>query len=198
METGNLLSRYGPWLGLIGALLFSIMWMVAVVTDGNWVFGEETLSELGGDRPGAIFFNTGVIAEGLMALIFAYSLLQRGNSKLWKAGTGLFILASLFLIGIGVFPINTGDPHTFFSYAFFGTVLLALSLIALPVGRLLGRSASILTIALIGVSLALLVMTSIPLTEAVAVICLLIWSGVVSLMIKARDPRSRITADDHT
>lgn len=157
--------------------------------DGSWIFGEETLSELGGDRPGALIFNVGVIIEGFLAMVFSCSLLEyMKGSLLGRIGAGLLLIASIFLIGVGVFPITTGDPHTFFSYAFFLTALIALIVLVLPVARRvpMGGGLSILTAGLVLVSIGFLVTSSIPMTEAVAVICLLIWSGSISLVIGMR------------
>jgi hypothetical membrane protein len=68
--------RFGAICGLIGALFFSVMWIVAVFVDGNWIMGKETLSELGGNRPGAFFFNSGVIVEGILGLFYGLGLLH--------------------------------------------------------------------------------------------------------------------------
>lgn len=185
-ENRGSLIRYCALIGFIGAVVFSLMWTSAVVVDGNWVLGEETLSELGGDRPGSIYFNSGVIVTGVMGLIFAIGLYALMDGRLLgQIGAVVAMVGAIALIGVGVFPITTGDYHTFFSYAFFGIMLVSLLLLAYPIWkeRRLGPLAGLLTVGALVVSLGFLFTTSIPLTEAVAVICLLMWMVAISVLI---------------
>lgn len=172
--------------GLIGAIIFSLMWSAAVYVDGHWIFGEETLSELGGDRPGRWLFNSGVIIEGVLALVFSTGMykLMKGY-RAGRIGAAIMFLGGVALIGVGIFPIDTGTPHTVFSYVFFGLMLLALSILILPLFRhtLFGKAMGIITLLAVAISLAFLFSSPIPLTEAVAVICLLIWSSAISIQI---------------
>jgi hypothetical membrane protein len=185
MEKQNLV-RYLAVVGLLGAILFALLWISAVIVDGNWILGEETLSELGGDRPGKLYFNTGVIAMGVMGLFFALGLfLMFKKDLLGRIGTVVLIIGAFALIGVGVFPITTGVYHTFFSYTFFGLMLITLFLLAIPIWResRLGPVGGLVTAGGLAVSLMFLFTTSIPLTEAVAVICLLIWTVTISSLI---------------
>ena len=172
--------------GLLGALTFAFMWSAAVVTDGHWILGQETLSELGGDRPGRSFFNAAVITEGILGLIFSSGIyrLMKGNN-LGRLGSMVFFIGAIALIGVGIFPITTGSPHTVASYAFFGLMLIALLLMIAPIFHhpVLGKVGGVVTIASLIVSLGFLFAAPIPPTEAVAVICLLIWSSAQSLLI---------------
>lgn len=185
-EDRGSLIMYCALIGFIGAVVFSLMWTLAVLVDGSWVFGEETLSELGGDRPGRIYFNSGVIITGIMGLIFAIGLYVLMDGKfLGRIGAVVAMMGAIALIGVGIFPITTGAYHTFFSYAFFGIILVSLLLLAYPIWKeeRLGPLAGLLTISALAVSLAFLFTSSIPLTEAIAVICLLIWMVVISTLI---------------
>jgi hypothetical membrane protein len=185
MEKENLI-RTTAIIGLLGAILFALLWTSAVIVDGNWVLGEETLSELGGDRPGRLYFNTGVIAMGIMGLLFAVGLfLILKEDLLGRIGTSVLFVGAVALIGVGIFPITTGECHTFFSYAFFGLMLATLLLLALPIWResRLGPVGGIVTVGALATSLVFLFASSIPLTEAVAVICLLIWTVTISILI---------------
>jgi len=172
--------------GLIGAIIFSLFWLTAVYVDGHWILGKETLSELGGDRPGRLFFNSGVIIEGILSLVFSSGVyrLMKGH-KAGRVGTTIMFLGAISLIGVGVFPIDTGTPHTIFSYTFFGLMLLALSILIRPLYRhpVFGKAGSFITLSAVTISLAFLFTSPVPLTEAVAVICLLIWSSTISLQI---------------
>ncbi|MEM2943657.1 MAG: DUF998 domain-containing protein [Methanomassiliicoccales archaeon] len=184
MPIKKLLLRIGAFCGLIGALVFSIMWISAAYVDSNWVLGEQTLSELGGDRPGRDLFNSGVIIEALLSILFVFALrISFENDKLGKLGTDVFFFAAISLLGVGIFPITTGIYHTIASYGFFGLALLALAILIKPLHKsaIFGRLYSMLTLIAITISLVFVFLTSIPLAEAVAVICLLVWSSAVSI-----------------
>jgi hypothetical membrane protein len=175
----------------MGAIIFALMWIVAATVDSSWVLGEQTLSELGGDRPGRIFFNTGVILEALLSIVFVFGLKNTLSSdNLGKAGSAVFFLAAISLLAVGVFPITTGVYHTVASYSFFGLSLIALIILIRPLqsSRAFGAIFSIITIVAIVVSLGFLFFTNIPTAEAVAVICLLFWSLIVSVrMLTAKE-----------
>ncbi|MCQ5376222.1 MAG: DUF998 domain-containing protein, partial [Methanomassiliicoccales archaeon] len=153
--------------------------------------GEQTLSELGGNRPGRIFFNTGVILEALLSIVFVFGLRYTlSNDNLGKAGSVVFFLAAVSLLAVGIFPITTGVYHTVASYSFFGLSLIALIILIRPLqlSRVFGAIFSIVTIVAILISLGFLFLTNIPTAEAVAVICLLFWSSIISIrMLTAKE-----------
>lgn len=175
----------GALAGILGAVFFTIVWTAAVIVDGHWTFGEETLSALGGDRPGAVIFNLGVITEGLLGLLFSIGFYRLNDGLLHRAGSAVLVLSTVFLIAVGIFPVTTGALHDISSYAFFGLALLALLLLIFPLKnqRSFGVLGAGLTVVLVIISLSFLFTSPIPLTEAVAVICLLIWVSSMSLMI---------------
>ena len=175
---------WGALAGIIGAVAFSTLWSLAIITDGHWIFGVETLSELGGHRPGRCFFNTGLIVMGLLSLPFGAVLYRKfEHTNLGKISIGTFVLAAISLIGIGVFPINTGSPHTFFSWAFFSTVIISLTIMLRPIWMFsrLGRPIVVVTLGtvMVGYITIILVATKnmeLALSEALVVISLLIWT----------------------
>jgi len=175
-------------MGLVGALIFSYLWVAAVLVDGNWIMGVETLSELGGDRRGSFLFNTGVITMGFAGLAFSSGLYLCLGSPLKGSGSIVLMVGSVALIGVGIFPITAGDPHTFFSYLFFGLMLFSLAMLVWPLSRepRIGSLGGAVTLGSIVVSLGFLFNSSVPMTEAVAVICLLIWSVTISSLILIR------------
>ncbi|TFG55673.1 MAG: DUF998 domain-containing protein [Methanomassiliicoccus sp.] len=146
---GEKMIMWGALAGIIGAVAFSTLWSLAIITDGHWIFGVETLSELGGHRPGRCFFNTGLIVMGLLSLPFGAVLYRKfEHIALGKISTGAFVLAAISLVGIGVFPINTGTPHTFFSWVFFSTVIISQTIMLRPIwmSPRLGRPALVVTL----------------------------------------------------
>lgn len=179
--------RIGAMAGLAGAIIFSILWTAAVQQDGDWAFGENTLSELADTaRPGRDLFNAGVIMAALLWIPFALAIMRclpRGPFA--KAGSVLFLTSAFALLAIGIFPIDTGAPHTVASWTFFVVAMVSLLLMAKPIGdsEVFGRIGMLPTVIAPVLSLTLLMLTSVPLAEAVAVICLMVWAAIISILI---------------
>jgi hypothetical membrane protein len=184
--------RTGAIAGIIGVFEFSVMWISAAIADGHWVLGEMTLSELGGKgRAGAVLFNTGVIVEAILALVFAFGLYKAlGKTALSRvAAIGLFA-ACLALLGVGLFPISTGTPHTMASYAFFGLVVIAIALLIVPIWRshVFHSSGGIITLLTLLVPLLLAPFINLPTLEMLTVIILMAWCLFISVRMLFHHP----------
>jgi hypothetical membrane protein len=191
MRVLNGIRRWGPLLGLCGAVAFMCLWLAAIMADGHWLFGVETLSELGGHRPGRCYFNTAVTIMGLLAIPYGLALyLRYRQSIVGKGSAGLLLLACLFLVGVGVFPIDTGAPHTFFSWAFFSTIIISLTVMLWPMGKdavlsLSGRglTTTVVLTAYVTIALVALGVMELALSEALVVIALDLWVIVTCIML---------------
>lgn len=185
MNTKFLSPRVGALSGLIGSVTFAVLWIAAAFQDGNWVLGEMTLSELGDrSRPGAALFNGAAIIAGIMLVIFSVGLYRvLSTSAAGRLGTTTMGLASVMLIGVGVFPIDTGMPHRIVSLAFFMLAAIAMVLIIVPAWKnhVLYHSGGLLTAVLLIVGLAGTAMLPLPAAEALAVGCLLLWTTLISI-----------------
>lgn len=165
--------------GIVGValpLFFSTMWAAAVVVNGHWVLGEDTLSELGGNVPSRWIFNTAVIVAGLMGVDFSVGLMMRlAPSKTGRAGGALLAIASAGLITVGLFPIDTGGSHSLATIFFFGFAGLAAFVLLYPVYRWVGAKGMpfIVLVAAIALSFASVVLTPLPFAEAFAVASLM-------------------------
>jgi len=137
-----------------------------------------------------LFFNSGVITEGFLCLFYGLGLLHAiRKGILQRAGIAILLIASFALIMVGVFPITTGFAHGIASYSFFGMSLLAILILVYPLWKedRFGPNVGIVTLGSAIVSLAFLFATTVPLAEVVAVICLLIWSSLISILMLTRD-----------
>ena len=189
------LSRIGAWAGITGTMAFGLLWTAAVIADGSWAFGEDTLSELGRmDGGGRDIFNSAVILASILWMIFTlglYSILQRRWST--RVGGALFFISAFSLLGIGIFPIDSGTPHTVASWSFFIGALVSLLILALPVSQTecFGRLGLVPTLVAPLISLSFLIWTTVPLAEAVAVMCLMAWAVIMSALILLHVPRRK-------
>ncbi|MGB9714084.1 MAG: DUF998 domain-containing protein [Candidatus Bathyarchaeales archaeon] len=82
---------------------------------------NNALSDLGVvEGVTSMVFNGGLIVSGILATIFAIGLYNYlGGSTLGKAGSLIFVLDTLALMLIGVFPENIKPTHYYVSVMFF-------------------------------------------------------------------------------
>ena len=126
----NSLQRIGASSGVIAPVFAFICIIIAVATypQFNWV--NSALSDLGVIRGvTGIVFNFGLVACGFLALNFAiFGLHQYFKVNLiGKIGAGVFAVASIALICIGIFNESFSPTHYLASVAFF--VFLPISLL---------------------------------------------------------------------
>jgi len=186
----------GSIIGVALPVFFGIMWTAAVVVNGHWVLGRDTLSELGGNVPSRWVFNIAVIVAGLMGVDFSIGLaMMLARWRTGIAGGALLAVASIGLISVGLFPIDTGTSHTLATIFFFGFAALAAFVLLYPVGRWAnarGIPFIVLVLAII-LSIASVALTPLPFAEAVAVASLMAVILTISLKIireRGWQPRS--------
>jgi hypothetical membrane protein len=192
VNTRFLTPRLGALAGLIGSIVFTVMWTLAAAVDGQWQLGRMTLSELGDrSRAGALLFDSGAVITGFLALVFAIGL-YRVLSTTWlgRAGTTILAIASIFLIGVGLFPIDTGEPHTVLSLGFFLLAAASLAALIAPIWRshVFHPSGGMLTAALLAIPVVSIPLLSVAGVEALAVGCLLVWMAFISVRMLWHHP----------
>jgi hypothetical membrane protein len=102
--------------------------LTAITYSPEFSWTENALSDLG-IQAGvtATLFNTGLIASGILALLFASGLfLFMRNQIVDRIGVAVFVLDTLALIAIGVFPENVTPTHYYVSVTFFALFPLAM------------------------------------------------------------------------
>jgi hypothetical membrane protein len=106
------------------ALIFS-----AIVSYPEFSWVDNALSDLGiVEGATATLFNSGLIIGGVLCIIFATGLFVYLKKHIaGKTGASIFVLASIALFAIGVFPENVSPTHYIVSVMFF--VLLPISLL---------------------------------------------------------------------
>jgi hypothetical membrane protein len=114
---------------IVFALIFSA---IASYSEFSWV--DNALSDLGVVAGvTAVLFNAGLIIGGVLCFVFATGLFMfLGERAVGRIGAFVFVLVSLALFAIGVFPENIRPVHYFVSVMFF--VLLPLSMLVIVGG----------------------------------------------------------------
>jgi len=96
----------------------------------DYNIGQNTLSELGGSmppvEPSATVFNTSVIILGILTIISVYLILKSGGCRLFSS---CLLISAIGAIGVGLFPIYTGNAHDYFTFItfFFGSLAVIFS-----------------------------------------------------------------------
>ncbi len=176
----------GAVCGLLAVSAFVILYSVAMHLDNEYVFMDNYLSDLGVSE-GAWAFNSGVIISGalfiLMDLLAIAPALGKGKTQ-W-ASVALLLVAAGFLISVGIFTEDAGDLHGFVSYGFFLSMLVALGALAfaLHISPSFGRPVVYVTLAAFVFGLALIPFGGTPEVETLAVLGILTWGSVMSLVL---------------
>ena len=114
--------------GVITPLVAFTCILLAIAYSPRFSWTENALSDLGVQEGlTAPLFNYGLIISGAMSLVFASGILALLRNKLvGKVGSFTFVLATLALIAIGIFPENARPMHYFASVAFFALIPIAM------------------------------------------------------------------------
>jgi hypothetical membrane protein len=117
--------------GVITPIIAFTCIILAISSYPGFSWRENALSDLGIQSGStAPLFNYGLIISGLLALTFAVGLFQYiGERSVGKAGATVFILATVALTLIGVFPESSKPMHYYASVAFFFLVPVAMLVI---------------------------------------------------------------------
>ena len=91
---------------------------------------QHALSDLGVEGISAIFFNSGMIIAGILALIFSIGLIRILSNK---TGAYILCLSSIALIGIGLFPETIFTIHFIVSASFFVSLVISFLIIGLTI-----------------------------------------------------------------
>ena len=158
---------------------------------------ENALSDLGVQAGAtAPLFNFGLVISGILALIFATGLyLLQGQKVIGKFGAFTFILATLALVAIGIFPENIKPNHYYASVAFFA--LVPLSMILLTASLLTERKVKMglltLLIAVVAAMPWMLYFSmhfveGVAIPETISAVSTSVWAIVLSFQMVKHDP----------
>lgn len=182
--------KIGAACGLLGSVLFFVLYYEAIRLDPSYVFGKDYLSDLG-VSPGAWAFNSGVMATGALEIAFAvlawYPSIGRG--PLQRISAVLLVLAGTLLISMGILTEDFDPEHLIVSVSFFITMLvfLGVSTLAQWKARPLGALGVAVTGASFLLGLALLPIGFVPSTETVAVFAINAWGLVTASLILTKN-----------
>ena len=159
----NRITRIAGICGILIPIVVLLCIGLAISHSPWFRFTEHAFSDLGIEGISAIFFNSGMILGGILALVFSLGLIKILQNK---TGAYILSLSSLALIGIGIFPETVYTLHFIVSAAFF--MLLAISF--LIIGLTIIRDQSERTMGILATLFALIAICS--------TIFLIPWEGI--------------------
>lgn len=188
-------KKLTPALGLAAVMWFLVMYSIAMSLDTVYEFGENYLSDLG-VREGAWAFNSGVIGAGILFILFDVLAVapMLGKDRINVFGVSFLVVAAAFLICVGIFTEDAGDIHGVVSYGFFLTMLAALGTLtwSLMKSKALGRSGAYTTLVAFVFGLVLLPMGGDPLPETLAVLGIVGWGAIMSMLLMLKGSGRRV------
>lgn len=205
-------SRNAAWLKISGiagiitpVVAFACIFLsIASYPQFSWV--ENALSDLG-VKPGltAPLFNYGLIVSGFLALVFATGLFKFLRQRiLGRIGVFIFILGTLALIAIGIFPENISPTHYYVSVAFF--VFLPVSMLVLVAAFLLVRKVKMalftLLVAIVAVAPWILYFSirfvpGVAIPEAISALSASTWAIVLGYRMVKQASRSNARSSNY-
>ena len=135
MPSNGRLIRLGGLAGILGPVVALSLVFYSVHISSWFTWSGNSLSDLGVSSA-AVYFNAGLIVEGMLNVPFAVGIAASFNSKTARIVNGvMFGISGASLGFVGVFTEHSGSLHSTFAFAFFILFPLSLMTASLSVGR---------------------------------------------------------------
>lgn len=159
----------------VGIVVFAICWIAAVLIDGTWVFGVNTMSELGiSDSSAKYLFLIGCVEAGICLIIYGAMMVRKTKSLLPRVVYYIFQVAGFSLAGVGVFTMDN-SMHGFFTILFFTLTGISVIIYAIYAISQKDHLLSLISTGIVVTSVILIVFTPIAFVEPIFVILFMIW-----------------------
>ena len=178
--------RTCSWLAFIAPPIFIVLWVLSATLDGDWVFGVDSLSRMGvsDDRVAAGLFNCGCMAVGAMGILIGVGMAVHMKGLYTVVGI-LYSVAMIFLILVGVFPMDLGTIHYVVSDTF--GILAFFAVVTSSVNDFLRMWHPEIDAALIAAIVVFVATQPFPLWEAVLVILALAWTVMQGVKMRIHE-----------
>ncbi|MEK6958691.1 MAG: DUF998 domain-containing protein [archaeon] len=174
-------------LAIIFASIVVSMFLYSNDLQAYYDFSGQYLSELGVGNV-ALLFNLGLIAGSFCIIPFFFFLHKSGASFLRQLASYLGMAAFIFLIGVGLFPLNSIDMHRFTAMMFIFCASITSGIISTetlfhpkkaPLSFIIMFSLLGFTSCIVGI--ILLVAMNVPLMQKLAIALFMSWLGAFLL-----------------
>ena len=127
----------GVLLFFVGVAFITVTMLLASIVPA-YDYQGAAISDLGVIAESALWFNLLLIGMGVLNIAGGY-LYYRSHRRMWLLA--LYLIAGIGTVGAGLFPLNTGGPHTIFAltaFVFYNLEALGTALVMDGPMRVLG------------------------------------------------------------
>jgi len=118
--------KYTYYFGVIALVVAWTTIISSILISPTWDIMTGNLSQLGKvEYQYSYVYNTGLTVAGILLAIYSGSLIDVTKSRIGALASGIFLIASVHLIGVAIFA-SEADVHTFASGEFFLLASLAI------------------------------------------------------------------------
>jgi len=119
-------------LALAAVIIFIVCWFAALVSDPDWVFGANYLSDLGVSKYmwAHKFFNGGCLIAGVLLALCGTALIVAKRGKLNTCAGVFALISGISMALIGIVTEDAGDPHIWIAMSAFGFGFLGLAMLS--------------------------------------------------------------------
>jgi len=176
--------RLYAYMGLITPVVGFIVIFLAISSAPWFKWTGNALSDLGVRGTPALIFNNGLMLTAALMAVFCLGLREtEGGDSAGQVGWIMFLIASTFLLGVGIFPETAGRIHYYVSVGFFVSMPLALFAFTAHLYRGGEQRLAVFTVAL-GLFSALVWTPSwdgVAIPEAASALAVGVWAVTMSL-----------------
>ncbi len=117
------------WVGVFAATVFVAVWLMCIMADSSWTWGNNTISDFGISATAAAdYFNYGIVIVGMLLAVYGVGKAQGSATGATVSG---YLIAlggiSIALMGMTTVDVHNGDYHKL--VAFVGAFLLIVGLL---------------------------------------------------------------------
>lgn len=183
-------EKYGKIAGILAPIVSFLFIAIAVATHPWFSFTENALSDLGAlHTENNWIFNLALILGGSLAMVFSLYLQKKGSNAVENAGYAVFLIASIFMTSIGVFPEGT-SVHFTVSLMFY--ILSAVAMSISGIGFFISKRRCEGAASIIFVSFGLLVALAvkwkgIAIPETIGALAIALWTYMLIFRVMKKD-----------
>ncbi len=176
--------------GILSPIVAFTFIALAIATHPWFSFNSNALSDLGAlHTENNWIFNTGLIGGGALALLFSVGIQGKGRSRVENTGYLAFLVASFFMLLIGLFPEDT-SPHWYVSVLFY--LISAFAMLITGIAYILSerKKEGAFSIILLAIALSLSLgfdWKGIAVPETIGAIAIALWLYMLIFRIKICD-----------
>lgn len=183
-------EKYGKIAGILAPIVSFLFIGIAIATHPWFSFTENALSDLGAlHTENNWIFNLALILGGSLAMVFSLYLQKKGSNAIENAGYAAFMVASIFMTCIGVFPEGT-PVHFTVSLLFymFGAVAISISGIGFLISKRTYEGAASIILVSFGLLVALSVKwKGIAIPETIGALAIALWTYMLIFRVLKKD-----------